>query len=89
MEDHMTNPSSEHIGPVDPNVREIDEQRLTGQNAVVLACLKRGTVLNARNALELGVMRLAARIHDLRSAGVVIRDRFDGSIKSYWTESHS
>lgn len=61
------------VPPVDPNLRRQDVPAITGQNALVYAMLKAGPV-TISDAIGKGVTRLAARIHDLRAAGVAIRD---------------
>ena len=63
--------------PTDPNVRPADKDRLTGQNAEVLAALQAGVRIGAAWADEHGVRRLAARVRDLRERGHVIRSERD------------
>ena len=75
------------IQPVDPNVQPPDVPRLTGQNATVLEWLQSGERVTPRTAFERGVTRLAARIHDLKSAGYRVRSDIDSSrCAVYWME---
>ncbi len=55
----------------DPNVRESDVQRLTGQNALILARLRQGPA----TAAELAQISLkyTSRISDLRAAGYEVK----------------
>lgn len=85
---HFTPPPSNSlwatskIAPVDPSVRPVDKPRLTGQNAQVLNRLRQGP-LNAMQAHDMGIMRLAARILDVKRAGYQIESKWVGSIAEY------
>lgn len=61
--------------PVDPNVRPKDVPALTGQNAAILAMLKKGWV-TPTDAMRIGCRRLAARCHDIKAAGYPVRDEY-------------
>lgn len=60
------------------------------QNRAILAYLKSGKKLTQLLALDLfGCMRLPSRIHDLKKAGIVIKDQFitlanKKRVKEYW-----
>lgn len=60
------------------------------QNRAILAYLRSGKRLTQLIALDLfGCMRLPSRIHDLKKAGIVIKDQFiklanDKRVKGYW-----
>ncbi len=60
------------------------------QNRAILAYLKSGKRLTQLLALDLfGCMRLPSRIHDLKKAGIVIKDQFitlanNKRVKEYW-----
>lgn len=60
------------------------------QNRAILAYLRSGKRLTQLIALDLfGCMRLPSRIHDLKKAGIVIKDQFiklanDKRVKEYW-----
>lgn len=60
------------------------------QNRAILAYLRSGKRLTQLVALDLfGCMRLPSRIHDLKKAGIVIKDQFiklanDKRVKEYW-----
>jgi hypothetical protein len=60
------------VPPSDPHVREQDRAALTGQNAAILAMLRKGPVTPAMALEQIGCHRLAARIRDLRKAGYAI-----------------
>jgi hypothetical protein len=63
--------------PVDPHVwEESEKKRLTGQNLWVLERLRKGPLTPIEAMQEHNIMRLAARILDLRKAG-------------YWINSES
>lgn len=53
---------------------------------------KNGSIDPLRAMTELGVMRLASRIHDIRSLGVPVKDEMkfrydaDGKIEKKWKE---
>lgn len=63
------------VPPVDPHARHQDRPALAGQNNVVLNMLRAGWV-TPDDAYRVGVTRLAARCHDLRSAGYEIEDEY-------------
>lgn len=60
------------------------------QNRAILAYLKSGKRITQLAALELfGCMRLPSRIHDIKKAGVAIKDQFitlanNKRVKKYW-----
>lgn len=60
------------------------------QNRAILAYLKSGKRITQLAALELfGCMRLPSRIHDIKKAGVAIKDQFitlanNKRVKEYW-----
>lgn len=60
------------------------------QNRAILGYLRSGKRLTQLIALDLfGCMRLPSRIHDLKKAGIVIKDQFiklanDKRVKEYW-----
>jgi hypothetical protein len=60
------------------------------QNRAILAYLKSGKRITQLVALELfGCMRLPSRIHDIKKAGVAIKDQFitlanNKRVKEYW-----
>lgn len=76
------------IPAVDPNLRATDLDRITGQNRVVLDVLLSGKRITPHKAQELGITRLAARIHDLKRHGVQVKRKYDTSRKCavYWME---
>jgi len=76
---------------VDPNIAALpdDPTRLSGQNGKVLEMLKAGERVTPRSAYDLGITRLAARIHDIRKAGHNVRSDYDtaGKCAVYWLEA--
>lgn len=60
------------------------------QNRAILAYLRSGKRLTQILALELfGCMRLPSRIHDLKKAGITIKDQYiklinNKRVKEYW-----
>lgn len=65
--------ANETIFPVDPHVEESDMDRLSGQNATVRDLLyTAGMIKNTVAITHYKILRLAARIKDLRSAGMNI-----------------
>ena len=60
------------------------------QNRAILAYLSSGKRITQLTALKLfGCMRLPSRIHDLRKAGIVIKDQYiklinKKRVKEYW-----
>lgn len=60
------------------------------QNRAILSYLRSGKRITQLSALELfGCMRLPSRIHDLKKAGIVIKDQFitlanNKRVKEYW-----
>lgn len=60
------------------------------QNRAILAYLQSGKRITQLVALELfGCMRLPSRIHDIKKAGITIKDQFitlanNKRIKEYW-----
>lgn len=72
----------ETIYPVDPNVRKVDIPRLVGQNALLYEMLQRGPVTPGM-AWAAGIRRAAARIHDLREAGIRINTAMVGNEACY------
>lgn len=68
-----------------PNKKATDSQ-----NRAILAYLKSGHRLTQLQAIEMfGCMRLPSRIHDIKKAGVDIKDQFiklmNGKrVKEYW-----
>ncbi len=75
--------------PVDPNIRADDRDRLSTQCRVLLAALLRGERLTPLSASEsYGVLRLAARVWDLRQAGYAVKSERDPVTKCevYWLE---
>lgn len=60
------------------------------QNRAILAYLRSGKRLTQILALELfGCMRLPSRIHDLKKAGIAIKDQYiklvnNKRVKEYW-----
>ena len=83
----LDKPHPRDIPPVDPNAREQDRPRLTGQNADLLARLKTGERVTPGDALSMGIQRLAARVLDLRQAGYDVRSEWYGDVKRYWLAS--
>jgi len=79
-------PSSQvEAKPVDPNVRAVDVPRLTGQNGQVLNMLRAGPV-TCMDAIPLGILRLGARVHDLKALGYKITTTWKGSVAEYRLE---
>lgn len=68
-----------------PNTESTDSQ-----NRAILAYLKSGKRITQLKALELfGCMRLPSRIHDIKKAGIKIKDQFitlanNKRVKEYW-----
>lgn len=60
------------------------------QNRAILAYLRSGKRITQLMALDMfGCMRLPSRIHDLKKAGVIIKDQFitlanNKRVKEYW-----
>ena len=74
------------IPPRDPNTAPIDLPRLSGQNAELLAMLRRGCVTN-RCMIERGMAKYTSRISDLRKAGYhITAERLSGGIFVYRLE---
>jgi len=61
------------ISPVDPNLHPEDEQRVTGQNRLILERLLQGPATSTE--LQAICRRYSARAHDLRKAGYRISSR--------------
>ena len=68
----------------------LNKKDADSQNKAILSYLKGGNKLTSLLALELfGCMRLPSRIHDLKKAGIEIKDRFitltsGKRVKEYW-----
>lgn len=68
----------------------LNKSSTDSQNRAILAYLKRGKRLTQLTALELfGCMRLPSRIHDIKKAGIKIKDQFitlanNKRVKEYW-----
>lgn len=77
----MTNTTTNTV-PVDPHLPWVEVERLAGQNARVLELLRRGPLTSTR-AIEMGITRLAARVHDLRRHGLSITSRRCGVVAEY------
>lgn len=65
--------------------------KLESQNSAIKAHLQSGCSLTGLTALNLfGTMRLSARIHDLKSSGMDILDKWvqigDKRVKSYYID---
>jgi hypothetical protein len=73
------------LSPVDPHLPWKEVARITGQNARVLELLREGPLTSTR-AIELGITRLAARVHDLKSHGFRITAHRNGPIAEYHLE---
>lgn len=76
------------IEPVDPHVDESEVDRLKGQNATVRDLLKMcGMVKNSVAIRYHNITRLAARIKDLRAAGMNISTkRLGGDTVYIWED---
>lgn len=67
-----------------------NNQTTDSQNRAILAYLKSGKRLTQLMALDLfGCMRLPSRIHDIKKAGIDIKDQFitlanNKRVKEYW-----
>lgn len=67
-----------------------NNQTTDSQNRAILAYLKSGKRLTQLIALDLfGCMRLPSRIHDIKKAGIDIKDQFitlanNKRVKEYW-----
>jgi hypothetical protein len=73
------------IPAIDPNVRVSDAKRLSGQNAAILARLRRGPATN----VELAALSLkyTSRVSDMRAAGYSIKCTFGpGGVNTYQLE---
>lgn len=68
----------------------LNKSSTDSQNRAILAYLRSGKRLTQLKALELfGCMRLPSRIHDIKKAGIVIKDQFitlanNKRVKEYW-----
>lgn len=71
-----------NLHPVDPHLPWREVARITGQNARVLELLRQGPLSSSR-AIELGITRLAARVHDLNSHGFNITAHRQGPVAEY------
>jgi hypothetical protein len=70
------------LSPRDPNTDPQDEQRLTGQNKLVLDALKDGPKTNQQ--LAFFSLKYTSRISDLRAAGYVVEcERLQGGLTLY------
>lgn len=73
-------------------MKETNHNKLStdSQNKAILAYLRSGKRLTQLMALELfGCMRLPSRIHDIKKAGIEIKDQFivlasGKRVKEYW-----
>jgi biotin operon repressor len=73
-----------HVPAVDPHIEDRVRPRAENQNTLVLHRLRRASLTPMQALTELGVMRLAARIKDLREAGYNIETtRGDGGVAIY------
>lgn len=67
-----------------------NKQATESQNRAILAYMRSGKRITQLAATDLfGCMRLPSRIHDLKKAGVVIKDQFiklanNKRVKEYW-----
>lgn len=70
--------------------RNLNQKETDSQNKAILSYLKSGKRLTQLLAFELfGYMRLPSRIHDLKRAGIDIKDHYirlanDKRVKEYW-----
>jgi hypothetical protein len=72
----------ERLPPSDPNVANADRPRLSGQNARILARLRKGPATNAELA-EIS-LKYTSRISDLRAAGYgVLCETGQGGVNWY------
>lgn len=68
----------------------LNKKDTDSQNRAILAYLKSGKRLTQLMALDLfGCMRLPSRIHDIKKAGIDIKDQFitlanNKRVKEYW-----
>lgn len=68
----------------------LNKKDTDSQNRAILAYLKSGKRLTQLMALDLfGCMRLPSRIHDIKKAGIDIKDQFivltsGKRVKEYW-----
>lgn len=68
----------------------LNQKDRIAQNKAILSYLRGGNKLTQLLALEMfGCMRLPSRIHDLKKAGIEIKDRFitltsGKRVKEYW-----